>query len=186
MESISSLLINNQLTKHVQTHVTKDALKKEETCTCTNTCTYDTIPKREYGLLLRKMESYGIVAPKAIVKRYGVFIVKRAVDYTEATPHVRNKAGYMTYMCQQFKKDLPQPKEEKMQAVEKPQSEEKEVLDTNIPNEHKVECRGSELPQIENWQDARKFLCDYMEGAYEKTDNVISFVNSLKKKYNFG
>ena len=116
------------------------------------------------------MESYGIVAPKAIVKRYGVFIVKRAVDYTEATPHVRNKAGYMTYMCQQFK----------------PQSEEKEVLDTNIPNEHKVECRGSELPQIENWQDARKFLCDYMEGAYEKTDNVISFVNSLKKKYNFG
>lgn len=186
MESISSLLIKNQLTKHVQTHVTKDVLKKEETCTCTNTCTYDTIPKREYGLLLRKMESYGIVAPKAIVKRYGVFIVKRAVDYTEATPHVRNKAGYMTYMCQQFKKDLPQPKEEKIQAVEKPQREEKEVLYTNIPNEHKTCCKLSQLPQIENWQDARKFLCDYYEGAYEKTGNVISFVNDIKKKYNFG
>ena len=90
-------------------YVTKDvhdiALNRDKAHHVDTSCTYDVIPKREYGLLLRKMESWNISAPKAIIKKYGVFIVKRAVEYTDATPNVRNKAGYMTYMCGQFKKD---------------------------------------------------------------------------------
>ena len=186
MESIGQLLNSNQLTKHVQTHVTKDALKKEETCTCTNTCTYDTIPKREYGLLLRKMESYGIVAPKAIVKRYGVFIVKRAVDYTEATPHVRNKAGYMTYMCQQFKKDV-KPKQNNFESNSEPNKTSLEPNMLNNTQEVKTPHKKlSVLPVIENYKQASTFLWYYDNDVYEKTDNVIKFAEELKRKYNFG
>ena len=105
MEQIGALLKGFGKTNHVTKHVTQYALNKEKAKHVNITCTYDTIPKREYGLLLRKMESWGITAPKAIVKKYGVFIVKRAVEYTEHTPNVRNKAGYMTYMCGQFKTD---------------------------------------------------------------------------------
>lgn len=168
MESIGTLLTQTQTTC-----VTQSALLKE------NTNTWGTLSKREYGLLLRQLELWGTKYPKSICRIYGTDNVKRAIDYTLATPNVRNKGGYFMYMLRQFKKDTPQP-------TQKPQSEEKQVLDTNISNEHKIEYRGSELPQIENWMDARKFLCDYMDGAYEKTDNVLSFVNSLKKKYNFG
>ena len=170
MESIGQLLTQTQ-----NNMCTKSAFYKAQSCDNT----WCTMSKREYGLLLRQLESWGTKYPKSICRIYGTDNVKRAIDYTLATPNVRNKGGYFMYMLRQFKKDIPQP-------PQKPQTIEKQETVTNIPNEHKIEYRGSELPQIENWQDARKFLCDYYEGAYEKTDNVISFVNSLKKKYNFG
>ena len=170
MESIGTLLTQTQTTC-----VTQRAVYKEN-----NMCnTWCTLSKREYGLLLRQLETWGTKYPKSICRIYGTDNVKRAIDYTLATPNVRNKGGYFMYMLRQFKKQEPQHTEQKISHI-------KEVLDTNISNEYKIEYRGSELPQIENWQDARKFLCDYMDGAYEQTDNVLSFVNSLKKKYNFG
>lgn len=173
MESISSIINTNTLCTHV---VTKSALKKENT-ECNNT--WCTLSKREYGLLLRQLEMWGTKYPKSICRIYGTDNVKRAIDYTLATPNVRNKGGYFMYMLRQFKKQEPQHTEQKISHV-------KQVLDTNIPNEHKIEYKGTQLPQIENWQDARKFLCDFYDGAYEKTDNVISFVKDIKRRYNFG
>ena len=179
MESIGTLLNTNTITQLCKTQ--ECALKKEKHNCVTNMCTqdYEKLSKHEYGLLLRKLEEIGTAYPKSICRIYGVMNVKRAIDYTLATPNVRNKGGYFMYMLRQFKKQEPQHTEQKISHI-------KEVLDTNTQEEHKIEYRGSQLPQIENWMDARKFLCDYYDGAYEKTDNVLSFVNSLKKKYNFG
>lgn len=169
MERISNIIKQTTCYNMTSNH----ALNKE------NKACYDMIDKREYVKLLKQLEDWRVFAPKAIVKKYGVKTVQLAVEYTKATPNVRVPGAYFTYMVRQLKT-------QNSQAVEKPQSEEKEVLDTNIPNEHKIEYRGSELPQVENWQDAREFLCDYMDGAYEKTDNIISFVNDIKRRYNFG
>lgn len=151
-------------------------LKKEKNIPCT--C-YDMISKREYAKLLNQLQEWNVFAPKAIVKKYGVKTVQLAVEYTKATPNVRVPGAYFTYMVRQLKPQKTEQSQSDLRAV-------KQEIHTNTQEEHKIEYRGSELPQIENWMDARKFLCDYMDGAYEKTDNVLSFVNSLKKKYNFG
>ena len=180
MESIGQLLNNtNTITQLCKTQ--ECALKKEKHNCVTNMCTqeYEKLSKHEYGLLLRKLEELGTAYPKSICRIYGVMNVKRALDYTFATPNVRNKGGYFMYMLRQFKKDIPQP-------PQKPQTIEKQEIATNIPKEIKTSYKGTQLPQIENWQDARKFLCDYIDGCYEKTDNVINLVAEVKKKYNFG
>lgn len=170
MESIGTLLTQTQTTC-----VTQSALYKEN-----NMCnTWCTLSKREYGLLLRQLEMWGTKYPKSICRIYGMDNVKRAIDYTLATPNVRNKGGYFMYMLRQFKKDLPQPPQQKIREV-------KQEIHTNISNEQKTCSKGSQLPQIDNWRDARQFVCDYMDGLYERTDNVINFVNEIKKKYNFG
>ena len=156
MESISSIINTNTLCTHV---VTKSASYKAQSCENT----WCTMSKREYGLLLRQLEQWGTKYPKSICRIYGTDNVKRAIDYTLATPNVRNKGGYFMYMLRQFKKDTPQP-------PAKPQTTENKVLDTNIPKEQKTSCKLSQLPQIENWKDARKFLCDYLDGAYKETD----------------
>jgi len=167
MESICTII--NNMSCHDM------PLKKENMpCTC-----YETINKRDYVLLLKQLEDWRVFAPKAIVKKYGVITVKTAIEYTKATKNVRVPGAYFTYMVRQLKKDLPQ-------STEKTSCPVKEEIHTNIPKEHKIEYKGSQLPQIDNWQDARKFLCDYLDGAYEKTNNVINFVEMIKKKYNFG
>ena len=179
MESIGQLLNTNTITQLCKTQ--ECALKKETQNCVTNMCTqeYEKLSKHEYGLLLRKLEEIGTAYPKSICRIYGVMNVKRALDYTLATPNVRNKGGYFMYMLRQFKKDTPQP-------TAKPQTTENKVLDTNIPKEQKTSCKLSQLPQIENWRDAREFLCDYMDGCYDNTDNVIQFVQEIKRRYNFG
>lgn len=189
MEQIGALLKGFGSTQYVTNHVTSYALNKEKTSHVTCTCTtYDTIPKKEYGLLLRKMESWGIVAPKAIVKKYGVFIVKRAVEYTEHTPNVRNKAGYMTYMCGQFKKDAEPVKEN---LTTKPttkcsQLEQKQNLPPQSPRTSLKSKKGIFTPpNIINWQEARAFLCNLTDDDLLDED-VLIFANKLKRKFNFG
>ena len=151
-------------------------LKKEKNIPCT--C-YDMISKREYSKLLNQLQEWNVFAPKAIVKKYGVLTVQTAIEYTKATPNVRVPGAYFTYMVRQLKT-------QNVEQIENDLSEVKQEIHTNIPNEHKIEYKGSQLPQIENWQDARNFLCDYYKGAYEETDNVINFVSQVKRKYNFG
>ena len=170
MESIGSLIAN------IPCHdMTYNASNKENIpCTC-----YETISKREYVRLLNQLEEWRVFAPKAIVKKYGVKTVQLAVDYTKATPNVRCHGAYFTYMVRQLKtQNVEQSKNDL--------SEVKQEIHTNISNEQKIEHKGSQLPQIDNWRDARQFVCDYMDGLYERTDNVVNFVNEIKKKYNFG
>lgn len=169
MESISNII--KQTTCYDMS--SKHALEKEN-----KTC-YDMIDKQEYVRLLNQLDAWRVFAPRAIVKKYGVKTVQLAVEYTKATKNVRVPGAYFTYMVRQLKP----------QKTEQPQSDLREVkqeIHTNIPSEHKIEYKGSQLPQIENWMDARKFLCDYYDGAYEKTDNVVNFVKDIRKKYNFG
>lgn len=185
MEQIGTLLKGFENTNHVTKHVTQDAFNKEKANHVNMICTYDTIPKREYGLLLRKMENWGIVAPKAIVKKYGVFIVKRAVEYTEHTPNVRNKAGYMTYMCGQFKKDA-QPvticnQTEKTNHVEK----EKQNPPVQLPTRRVKSKKGIFTPpNIIKWQEARIFLANLTDDDLLDED-VLIFANKLKRQFNF-
>lgn len=206
MEQLSELLPhfnkteldNMTCTQHVTNHAFYTDKANHVTCACTN---YDTIPKREYGLLLRQMENWGIVAPKAIVKKYGVFLVKRAVGYTKATPNVKNPAGYMTYMLQQFKKDMEtaEPKQENNKgtnctpieenpAVRENRTTEKTEVSleatTTPKNESKKQKGKITLPNITKWQEAREFLFKLNE--YDMTnDNVIEFVKKIKRQYNF-
>lgn len=151
-------------------------LKKEKNIPCT--C-YDMISKREYSKLLNQLQEWNVFAPKAIVKKYGVLTVQTAIEYTKATPNVRVPGAYFTYMVRQLKPQKTEQPQSDLRAV-------KEEIHTNTQEEPKIEYKGSELPQIENWQDARNFLCDYYDGAYEKTDNIINFVKDIRKKYNFG
>lgn len=185
MEQIGTLLKGFEKTNHVTKHVTQNAFNKEKANHVNMTCTYDTIPKREYGLLLRKMESWGITAPKAIVKKYGVFIVKRAVEYTEHTPNVRNKAGYMTYMCGQFKKDA-QPVTNCNQLEETNHVEEqKQNLPVQSPTRRVKSKKGIFTPpNIINWQEARAFLCNLTDNDLED-EEVLIFANKLKRQFNF-
>ena len=140
---------------------------------------YETINKSDYVRLLNQLDAWNVYAPKALVKKYGVKTVQLAVEYTKSTPNVRVPGAYFTYMIRQLKTKNIEP-------TQKPQTTENKVLDTNIPKEHKIEYKGTQLPQIENWRDARKFLCDYMDGCYDNTDNVINFVKEIKRRYNFG
>lgn len=178
MEQIGTLLKDFNPTCNVTKHVTNHAFN-EEANHVNMTCTYETIPKRDYGILLRKMECWGIVAPKAIIKKYGVFIVKRAVEYTEATPHVRNKAGYMTYMCEQFKKDTePDTKSNQL--------EQKQNLPVKSPTRAVKSKKGIFTPpNIINWQEARNFLANLCDDDLLDED-VLIFANKIKKQYNFG
>lgn len=64
------------------------------------------LDKRDYGMLLRQLEQWGTAYPKAICRIYGVQTVLRAVEYTKATPNVKNKGGYCLYMCRQLQKKL--------------------------------------------------------------------------------
>ena len=195
MEQLSELLPHfnrTELDNMICTqHVTNHAFYKEKTNHVNMTCTsYEQLPKREYGLLLRQMENWGIVAPKAIVKKYGVFLVKRAVEYTKATPNVKNPAGYMTYMLQQFKKDMqPAPKqEEKPDARENCKTEKTEVpLEaTTMPQNKSKKQKGKiTLPNITKWQEAREFIAKLDE--YDLTnENVLEFARKIKRQYNFG
>ena len=172
MEQLSEIINTNNMCTQL---VTKSAFNKTQSCDNT----WCTLSKRDYGLLLKQLEMWGTKYPKSICRIYGTDNVKRAIDYTLATPNVRNKGGYFMYMLRQFKKDEPQQAQNDFRAVKKD-------LGINIPKPHKIEYKGCELPQIENWQEARQFLCDYVDGAYENTDNVINFVKEVRKKYNFG
>jgi len=188
MEQIGTLVKDFERTRNVTNHVTQNAFNKEKANHVNMTCTYETIPKRDYGILLRKMESWNITAPKAIIKKFGVFIVKRAVAYTEATPNVRNKAGYMTYMCDQFKKDATS---EEISAVQK----ENQIVEVNkkveqnpAPQSPTASVKSKKgiftPPNIINWQQARNFLASLTDNDLEDEDIVI-FANKLKKTYNF-
>ena len=169
MENVATVI------NHVMHDMTYYASNKESiSCTC-----YETISKRDYVRLLNQLDAWRVFAPKAIVKKYGVKTVQLAVEYTKATKNVRVPGAYFTYMVRQLKPQKTEQPQSDLRAV-------KQEIDTNIPNEQKTCYKGTQLPQIENWQDARKFLCDYYEGEYEDTDNVISFVAEIKKKYNFG
>lgn len=186
MQQLRELLPHFEQNNTCTQHVTNHALNRDKTNHVNMTCTsYDTIPKREYGLLLRQMENWGIVAPKAIVKKYGVFLVRRAVDYTKATPNVKNPAGYMTYMLQQFRKDMEQP-----QKVENPKPQQ-ELLKENakevqiMPKEIKTPQKLTQMPQINNWVEARKFVADFYDGTYKEDDNLLEFVSKIKRQYNF-
>lgn len=170
MESLATII--NNMPCH---NMTLNALKKEN-MTCTY---YETISKREYVKLLNQLEEWRVFAPKAIVKKYGVKTVQLAVDYTKATKNVRCHGAYFTYMVRQLKTQNVEPPVNDLTEV-------KQEIHTNIPNEQKTCSKGSQLPQIENWMQARKFICDYMDGCYEKTDNVINFVQEIKRRYNFG
>jgi hypothetical protein len=191
----------NEKTNHVNMTCTSHAFYKEKTNHVNMTCTsYEQLPKREYGLLLRQMENWGIVAPKAIVKKYGVFLVKRAVEYTKATPNVKNPAGYMTYMLQQFKKDMqPAPKqeinkgtnctpiEEKPAVRENRTTEKTEVLleATTMSENKSFDKKGKTIPPtITKWQEAREFVAKIDE--YDLTNsNILEFYKKIKKQYNF-
>jgi hypothetical protein len=77
---------------------------------------YEMIPKREYGLLLKQLEEWGVAYPKAVCKKHGVRTVQRAVAYVNGTPNVKNKGAYFTFMVRQLKKvdaeQQPAPKQE--------------------------------------------------------------------------
>jgi len=187
MEQIGAALKDLTVTQNVTSHVTNHALNENKANHVNMICTtYDTIPKKDYGLLLRKMESWGIVAPKAIVKKYGVFIVKRAVEYTEATPHVRNKAGYMTYMCGQFKKEAaPAVTEQSSSTVSKMEIVEKQNPPVQSPLRAVKSKKGIFIPpNIISWKDAREFLCKLTDDDLLDED-VLVFANKLKRQYNF-
>lgn len=169
MENVSTII------NHVMHDMTYNASNKK----AYHEPYYETINKRDYVKLLNQLEEWRVFAPKAIVKKYGVKTVQLAVEYTKATKNVRCHGAYFTYMVRQLKT-------QNVEQAENDLNEVKQEIHTNTQEEHKIEYRGSELPQIENWMQAREFLCDYYKGAYEQTDNVLSFVNSLKKKYNFG
>lgn len=176
--------VNMICTEHVTNHAFYTDKANHVNMICAS---YEQIPKREYGLLLRQMENWGIVAPKAIVKKYGVFLVKRAVNYTKATPNVKNPAGYMTYMLQQFKKDMEvaEPKKEIKTVNQLEEKREMNLKATTTPeNESKKQKGKITLPNITKWQEAREFLFKLNE--YDMTnDNVVEFVKKIKRQYNF-
>ena len=191
MEQIGATLQSFGFTQNVTSHVTNHASYEEKANHVNTSCTYDVIPKREYGLLLRKMESWGITAPKAIVKKYGVFIVKRAVEYTEHTPNVRNKAGYMTYMCGQFKNDATVSKMENVEPTnEKSSAVVNENLTTqNLPSQSPRTGVKSKKgiftpPNIIKWQDARDFLCKLTDEDLQDAA-ILEFTNRIKRQFNF-
>ena len=167
----------NEKTK-TQSCVTQNCASYKETQSCVNTiCTQkDYLDKREYGLLLRTLEEWNTAYPKSICRIYGVKVVKRAIEYTKATPNVRNKGAYCLYMCRQLKQELP--KEEKIEIKKVVNLE--EVKKTVPPK------KLTNLPKIENYRQASEFIWYYKNGTYEKTDNIISFANQIMKKYNVG
>ena len=169
MESIATVI------NHVMHDMTYNASNKESiSCTC-----YETINKKDYVRLLNQLEEWNVFAPKAIVKKYGVLTVQTAIEYTKATPNVRVPGAYFTYMVRQLKT-------QNVEQAENDLSEVKQEIHTNIPKETKTSCKLSQLPQIENWKDARDFLCNYYDGCYDNTDNVVNFVKEIKRRYNFG
>lgn len=182
MEQIGTTLQSFGFTQNVTTCVTQScetqncaSIKETQNCV-NNICTQkDYIDKREYGLLLRTLEEWNTAYPKSICRIYGVKVVKRAIEYTKATPNVRNKGAYCLYMCRQLKQEEPKeitPKVEKVQTKE----EEKQT----------PQKRLTALPVIENYSQASEFIWYYKNGTYEKTDNIISFANKIMKKYNVG
>ena len=160
---------------------------------------YEMIPKREYGILLKQLEEWGVAYPKAVCKKHGVRTVQRAVAYVKGTPNVKNKGAYFTFMVRQLKKvdneQQPiQPEEPKQQIqqvsepntlAEKPQKKEGHIESPKMPQIERKKKKGiNNLPSITKWQEAREFLFKIDE--YDLDDvNVLEFARKIKKKYNF-
>lgn len=164
---------------------------------------YEMIPKREYGLLLKQLEEWGVAYPKAVCKKHGVRTIQRAVAYVNGTPNVKNKGAYFTFMVRQLKKvdaeQQPAPKQENNKGTnctpieEKPAVRENRTTEktevsleaTTMPENKSFNKKGKTIPPtITKWQEAREFLARIDE--YDLTNsNILEFYKKIKKQYNF-
>lgn len=146
---------------------------------------YEMIPKKDYAILLDQLEEWGVGSPKAVCRIYGVKTVQRAVAYVKGTPNVRCKGAYFTYMVRQLKSEQVTGQVQNLapqSATPKEIEKKEEVIAEKInPSE-----KRTQPPEIKSPLQANIFLCDFEEGRYEKTAEIIDFVRQIKRKYNFG
>lgn len=195
MESFATIANTTQFA-----HLVKEETKKTQhvNTTCLTQCAlntslhnvyntnnvYEMIPAREYGLLLKQLEEWGVAYPKAVCKKHGVRTVQRAVAYVKGTPNVKSPGAYFTYMVRQLK-----PVEEAKQetaSVKKEEKQDNNVEATKMPQNERKMKKGllTTLPEIKDWKEANKFLWE-LENYDLNNENVIEFVRKIKKEYNF-
>ena len=134
------------------------------------------ISKNDYFYLVDILTNWRVFYPKAQIKKYGARNCWEAMIRTKAS-NARVKGAYFTTTVRSLVN-------EGTVSENKPIENEKHI---NYPNDTKTPPKThSSLRKIENWQQARQYLCDYYDGKIEKNDEVIDFVNHLRKQYNFG
>lgn len=146
---------------------------------------YEMIPKKDYAILLNQLEEWKVGSPKAVCRIYGVKTVQRAVAYVKATPNVRCKGAYFTYMVRQLKSEQVEQKTAQITKQEEPQKEQKQNPPSQSPRTSLKSKKGIFTPpNIINWQDARNFLANLSDDDL-LDENILLFANKLKRQYNF-
>lgn len=134
------------------------------------------ISKNDYFYLVDILTNWRVFYPKAQIKKYGARNCWEAMIRTKAS-NARVKGAYFTTTVRSLVN-------EGAVSENKPAKNEDDMI---YPSKEKTPLKThSSLRKIENWQQARQYLCDYYDGRIERNDEVINFVNEIKKKYNFG
>lgn len=134
------------------------------------------ISKNDYHYLVQVLEGWRVFYPKAQIKKYGAKNCWIAMQRVKSS-NARTPGAYFTITVRNL------IKEERSRGDLTPLKNEKGMITpkTNL-TPVKNDC---DLPQIDNWMQARQFICDVYEGKIKQNDNVIELMNQVKRKYNF-
>ena len=137
------------------------------------------ISKNDYHYLVQVLESWKVFYPKAQIKKYGAKNCWIAMQRVKSS-NARTPGAYFTITVRNL---IKENNEERFKGDLKSLKNEKEMITPKKDlNPVKNDCG---LPEINNWVEARQFICDVYSGKIKQNDNVIELMNKVKRKYNF-
>lgn len=145
----------------------------------------ETISKNDYFYLVETLEKWRVFYPKAQIKKYGAKNCWEAMNRVKSS-NARVPGAYFTATVRNMIKNDTPLGEDKSSEYEITSLKRNECINTpKEPKKLNLAHPVSGKYEINNWQEARKFICDVYAGKIEKNDNIMRLIDEVKLKYNF-